>query len=73
VSGGSTAAKSNADVYTCNGSVSEYWSVNSDGTITGDNSALCLSVHGGATSSGSGADIYTCNGSASEYWSPQSS
>jgi hypothetical protein len=29
VSGGATAPTSNADVYTCNGSASEYWTVNS--------------------------------------------
>jgi Ricin-type beta-trefoil lectin domain/Glycosyl hydrolases family 18 len=68
VAGGATAPKSTADIYTCNGSTSEYWTVNSDGTITGNNSGLCLSVAGGATAPKSAVDIYTCNSSASEYW-----
>jgi hypothetical protein len=27
VSGGATSAGSNVDIYTCNGSVSEYWTI----------------------------------------------
>src|SRR5580658_2975404 len=68
VLGGSTAPKATADIYTCNGSPSENWTVNSGGTITGNYSGLCLSVSGGATAPKSAVDIYTCNGSASEYW-----
>jgi chitinase len=68
VTGASTSPKATADVYTCNGSVSEFWTVHSDGTITGNNSGLCLSVTGGSTASGATVDIYTCNASASEYW-----
>jgi hypothetical protein len=72
VSGGATAPKSQVDIYTCNGSPSEYWTVNSDGTITGNYSGLCLSVSGGATAPKSQVDIYTCNGSPSEYWTVNS-
>jgi chitinase len=68
VTGSSTALKATADLYTCNGSASENWTVESNGTIVGDNSGLCLSVTGASTSPGAIADLYTCNGSASENW-----
>lgn len=42
--------------------------MNSNGTITGNGSDLCLSVSGGSTAPGATADVYTCNGSASEFW-----
>ena len=42
------------------------------GTITGNNSGLCLSVTGASTSAGATADLYTCNGSVSENWTVES-
>ncbi len=68
VTGSATTSTATADLYTCNGSVSEGWTVNSGGTIVNNNSGLCLSVTGASTSPGATAEIYTCNGSASENW-----
>jgi hypothetical protein len=42
------------------------------GTITGNNSGLCLSVTGSSTSPGAITDLYTCNGSVSENWTVNS-
>jgi len=72
VTGASTAAGATADLYTCNGSVSENWSVNSNGTITGTNSGLCLSVSGNSSALKSTADINTCDGDGYEQWSVKS-
>jgi chitinase len=70
--GGSTTLKTTADIYTCNGTAPQNWTVNSGGTIV-DGNGLCLSVTGSSTTAGANADIYTCNGSASENWTVNSS
>jgi chitinase len=72
VTGASTAPGATADIYTCNGSVSENWKVNSNGTITGGNSGLCLSVSGNSTALKSTADINTCDGDSFEQWTVES-
>jgi hypothetical protein len=71
VTGASTAAGAAADIYTCNGSASENWTLDSDGAIVGGPSGDCLQVAGGSTADYAGVDIYTCNGSGSESWSQQ--
>jgi chitinase len=72
VTGASTAADAITDIYTCNDSVSEYWTVNSNGTITGNNSGLCLSTSGNSSALKSTADINTCDGDAYEQWTAES-
>ncbi len=71
VTGESTTPKTTADIATCDGSSSQSWTVNSDGTIS-NAAGLCLSVSGGATAPKSTADVYTCNGSTSENWTVNS-
>ena len=68
VTGSATSPGAVADIYTCNGSVSENWTVNANGTITGNNSGLCLSVSGNSTALKTTADINTCDGDSSENW-----
>jgi hypothetical protein len=68
--GGVTTLKTAADIYTCNGTTPQSWTV-SNGTLV-DGNGLCLSVTGSATTAGSVADIYTCNGSAPEQWTVES-
>jgi chitinase len=72
VTGASTSPGATADLYTCNGSVSENWTVNSNGTITGGNSGLCLSTSGNNPALKTTADINTCDGDAYEHWTVQS-
>jgi chitinase len=72
VTGASKSAGATADIYTCNGSVSENWTVNSNGTITGSNSGLCLSVSGNSSALKSTADINTCDGDSYEKWTAES-
>ena len=68
VLGASTTNGAAADIYTCNGSPSENWTVEPNGTIVGGLSGECQSVPGASTANFATADIYTCNGSGSETW-----
>jgi chitinase len=72
VSGASVSPGATADIYTCNGSVSEYWTVNGNGTITGNNSGLCLSTSGNSSALKATADINTCDGDGYEQWTVES-
>ena len=67
VTGNSTKLRATGDINTCDGSASEHWTVNSNGTIENANN-LCLSVTGRSTSPKATTDVYTCNGSAPENW-----
>jgi chitinase len=73
VTGAATAPGATADLYTCNSSASENWTVKSNGTIVGNNSNLCLSVSGNSTALKNTADINTCDGDANEAWTVNSS
>jgi chitinase len=72
VSGGSTSPGATADIYTCNGSASENWAVNSNGTITGKTSGLCLSTSGNSSALKATADVNTCDGDGYEHWTVES-
>jgi hypothetical protein len=69
VTGASTAPGAAADIYTCNGSGSENWTLESDGAIVGGPSGDCLQVAGGSTSDYAGVDIEPCSGAADQQWS----
>ena len=69
VSGASTANGATADIYTCNASASENWTLESNGTIVGGLSGKCLEVTGSSTANQAGVDISTCNGAANQQWS----
>ncbi|HSX00243.1 MAG TPA: ricin-type beta-trefoil lectin domain protein [Patescibacteria group bacterium] len=62
-----------AQIYVCNGTTSQQWTVSSDGTIHANNSNFCLEVKDGAKVSGSAVGIHTCNGNASQVWAVNSS
>jgi Ricin-type beta-trefoil lectin domain len=68
VKGASTAPGAAADIYTCNGSGSENWTLQSNGAIVGGLSGDCLQVAGGSTSDYAGVVIEPCNGSADQQW-----
>ena len=44
-----TTAGTKVEIWTCNGQTNQQWQVNSNGTITGVQSGLCLDVVGAAT------------------------
>jgi Ricin-type beta-trefoil lectin domain len=68
VTGASTANGATAEIYTCNGSPSENWTVNANGTIVGGLSGKCLEVTGGSTANYAGVDISACTGAADQQW-----
>ena len=68
VSSGSTANGATADIYTCNGSASENWTLESNGTIVAGLSGKCLEVTGSSTANQAGVDISTCDGATNQQW-----
>jgi chitinase len=66
----STADFNPIQVYTCNGTSAQDWTVNSNGTLTvlGD----CLDVAGAGTANGTLVDLYPCNGTGAQSWAHQS-
>jgi beta-glucosidase len=68
-------AANNADgtpvqVYTCNGTNAQSWTVAGNGTLQA--LGKCLDVIGGGTANGTLVDLYTCNGTGAQVWQPQS-
>jgi beta-glucosidase len=59
-----------AEIYTCNGTAGQQWTVQPDGTVRAD--GKCLDVAAGGTTDGTGVQIYDCNGSSAQVWQPQS-
>jgi ricin-type beta-trefoil lectin protein len=68
VNGQSTTAGAKVDIYTCDGGANQQWNLNSNGTVTGVQSRLCLDVTGGATANGTKVEVWTCNGGANQQW-----
>jgi hypothetical protein len=72
VSGASTADGATADVYTCNGSAGQNWTLNANGTIVGAPSGKCLEVAGSSTANYATVDISACTGAANQQWTVHS-
>jgi hypothetical protein len=66
VSGGNSIDFTSADLYTCNATPAQQWSLELDGTIL--SLGKCLDVNGGGTTSGTTVDLYTCNGTSAQQW-----
>jgi len=69
--GASTALFNPVQVYTCNNSSAQQWSVVEAGSTIRDY-GLCLDINGGGTADGTTVDLYTCNGTGAQVWEPQS-
>jgi alpha-galactosidase len=64
-----TTAGTAIDLYTCNGQTNQQWTLNSNGTITGVQSGLCLDVRGGGDSGdGTAVELWPCNGGTNQKW-----
>lgn len=72
VTGGATADGSTADIFTCNGSASENWTVAASGAIVGGPSGKCLEVASSSTADRAPVDISTCTGAANQQWTVNS-
>jgi alpha-galactosidase len=64
-------AGAKAQIWDCNGGTNQRWNLNSNGTITGQASGLCLDVNGNATTNGTPVILWTCNGAANQRWTRQ--
>jgi hypothetical protein len=69
VAGGNSADGTKIQLYTCNTSAAQNWTVTPDSTIK--SLGKCLDVAGGATGNGTLVQLYTCNNSAAQNWSAQ--
>jgi chitinase len=66
----STANFNPIQVYTCNGTSAQNWTVNSNGSLTVLGN--CLDVSGAGTANGTLVDLYPCNGTGAQSWVHQS-
>jgi chitinase len=62
----STANFNPVQVYTCNGTGAQDWTVNSNGSLAVLGN--CLDVAGAGTANGTLVDLYTCNGTGAQSW-----
>ncbi len=66
----STALFNPIQVYTCNGTSAQQWTVESNNTL--EVLGMCLDVNAAGTANGTTVDLYTCNGTGAQTWVPQS-
>ncbi|MFG2347501.1 PQQ-dependent sugar dehydrogenase [Streptomyces phaeochromogenes] len=65
-----TADGTKVQIWTCNTSAAQRWSVPGDGTLRV--LGKCLDVSEGATADGTRIQLWTCNGSGAQTWAAQS-
>ncbi|MGW2217466.1 extracellular catalytic domain type 1 short-chain-length polyhydroxyalkanoate depolymerase [Nonomuraea sp. NPDC001684] len=65
---GGTGNGARIQIYSCWGGDNQKWRLNSDGTVTGVQSGLCLDAVGAGTGNGTGLQLYTCHGGANQKW-----
>ncbi|MFD7435490.1 PQQ-dependent sugar dehydrogenase [Streptomyces sp. NPDC059861] len=68
VDGAQTADGTRIQVWTCNGSTAQRWTVE-DGTLKA--LGKCLDVSGGGSADGTRIQLWTCNGTGAQRWTPQ--
>ncbi|MFG2282168.1 ricin-type beta-trefoil lectin domain protein [Streptomyces asoensis] len=67
VAGGAAVDGTAVQLYDCNGSAAQRWTVQPDGSLQA--LGKCLDVVGGSTSDGARTQLYTCNGTGAQRWS----
>jgi chitinase len=70
VRGASSANFTPVQVYTCNGTNAQQWTVASGNTLQA--LGKCLDVDAAGTANGTTVDLYACNGTGAQVWVPQS-
>ncbi len=66
----STADYNPIQVYTCNGTAAQQWTVASGNTL--QVLGKCMDVDAAGTANGTTVDLYDCNGTGAQVWEPQS-
>ncbi|MFI6233882.1 ThuA domain-containing protein [Micromonospora sp. NPDC050784] len=70
VRNGATADGTQIQIYTCNSSTAQTWTVTPNSTIKA--LGKCLDVSGSGTADGTKIQLWTCNGSGAQNWAAQS-
>jgi len=68
VAGASAANGTAVQLYTCNGTTAQSWTVGTDGTVRA--LGKCLDVTGASSANGTKVQLYDCNGTAAQQWAP---
>ncbi|MEU2426459.1 ricin-type beta-trefoil lectin domain protein [Streptomyces sp. NPDC007851] len=66
VAGANSADGTAVQLYDCNGTAAQQWTVGSDGTVRA--LGKCLDVTGNSTADGAQAQLWTCTGGANQKW-----
>ncbi|AXI80909.1 chitinase [Peterkaempfera bronchialis] len=66
VAAGSSANGTAVQLYDCNGTTAQQWTVGSDGTLKA--LGKCLDVTAAGTANGTKVQLYDCNGTAAQKW-----
>ncbi|RKE17019.1 alginate lyase [Streptomyces sp. TLI_171] len=69
VAGASTANGAAVQLYDCNGSNAQQWTVAADGSLRA--LGKCLDPTAAGTANGTRAQLYDCNGTAAQSWQPR--
>ncbi|GIG55672.1 hypothetical protein Lfu02_00440 [Longispora fulva] len=69
VAGGLTANGTHVQLYDCNGTASQRWTVTAAHTLSAF--GKCMDVSGGVTANGTKVWLYDCNGTGAQVWMPQ--
>jgi glucosylceramidase len=67
VAGANTANGTQVQLYTCNGTAAQEWTVGTDGTIRA--LGKCMDVAAAGTANGTKVQLYDCNGTGAQSWS----
>ncbi|UWE11627.1 ThuA domain-containing protein [Actinacidiphila bryophytorum] len=70
VAGASSANGAAVQLYDCNGTNAQTWTVGSDGTLKA--LGKCMDVAAAGTANGTVVQLYDCNGTGSQVWQPGS-
>jgi alpha-galactosidase len=63
------AAGAKVQLWDCNGGTNQQWTLNTDGTVRGAQSGLCLDVDHNLTANGTVVLLWTCSAAANQRWS----
>ncbi|WAZ26237.1 ThuA domain-containing protein [Streptomyces cinnabarinus] len=70
VDGSNTADGTKVQLWTCNGTGAQTWTLAANGTVQA--LGKCLDVSGGGSADGTRIQLWTCNGTGAQAWAPQS-
>ncbi|MFF4211955.1 lectin [Streptomyces sp. NPDC001796] len=69
VAGANTADGTAVQLYDCNGTGAQHWTLSGDGTVRA--LGKCLDVSGGSTADGAKTQLWDCNGTGAQRWQHQ--